>query len=695
VSRRQRRRLLVTFGIVLGVALALSALFLRGGFNQFQRRLTDILFLKAAQTPEPSRFAVIVGMDDKSLVELRRYGRVFNWPRSLHAEVVRRLTEAHARTIMYDVLFDAPGEGDDELVGAVKEAIDRATYVVMPLAGDPLSHRATTRFRPESYGAVFEPLPELKAAANGLGMANQLPDTDGTIRRIPLVFDVAGEQVPSLSLMAAARYLRRPQPWDGPVGNGFIPLAGRSIPIDDNDTMIINYAGGPYKSAPPAFTVVSFVDVLNGLVPPETFERKLVLIGLTATGFADDYWTPPSIGGKMDGVEIQANAIDTILRAEFLWASPPNVTVALIFGFALLAGATLFALPPLVAALLGALGLIGFAVYAFTSFDNAGVIFNLIYPPMSLFFTFGGIMLHRVVFEQGQARALRGVLGQYLSPAVVAEVTRDPGSLKLGGDEREMTVLFSDLRGFTSFAETLDPEALVHTLTEYLTAMSDVIFDYKGTIDKYMGDAIMAFWGAPQQQEDHAWLACEAALGMIRGLERLNHHWAAEGRPPLAMGIGINTGVMKVGNMGSASRFDYTVVGDAVNLASRLEGLNKEYGTSCIVSASTLKAAGGGLRARFLDLVAVKGKSAPVEVFEVLPGDAALGEHTAEALGAYEKGVRAYRARDWLRAAAHFQEALRWGPDDAPSALYLDRCQALIAEPPPAEWNGVFVMTHK
>ena len=695
MTRRQKRRVIVASAIALAVASLLTVLFLDGRFVQFQRQLSDVLFLTKARSPQVSRFVVIVGLDDKSTVELRRYGRVFNWPRSLHAQLVHQLTEARARAIMFDVLFDAPSDTDDELAQAFKVAQDEATNIVLAAAGDPLTKRETARGRLEWYGDTFEPLPTFKELVSGIGMANQLPDPDGTIRRVPLVLEAADELVPTLPLITAAKFLRRPQAWDGPIENGAVPLAGRMIPIDDNGAIIVNYAGGPHESAPPAFPVVSFVDVLNGRVPPETFERKLVLVGLTATGFADDYWTPPSISGKMDGVEIQANAIDTILRSEFLRDSPVGLTIALIFGFAALAGVTLVTLSPLLAALIGALALAIFAVAASAYFDNGGVILNMVYPPLSLFLAFGGIMLHRIIFEQGQTRAMRGVLGQYLSPAVVTEVTRDPDSLKLGGDQREMTVLFSDLRNFTSFSESLDPETVVQTLCSYLTAMSDVIFKYQGTIDKYIGDSVMAFWGAPTRQPNHAALACQAALEMADALDELNRQWLAEARRPLAMGIGINTGVMKVGNMGSSSRFDYTVMGDAVNLGSRLEALNKEYGTTLIVSGATLRASENGFRSRFIDLVAVKGKNEPVEVFELIRSVSPFAGDAGEALRAYNAGIEAYRERDWLLAAARFQEALRFAPNDGPSALYLERCQRLMEDPPPADWDGVFVMTHK
>jgi adenylate cyclase len=695
VTRRRRRRLLITFLILVVVASALSGLFVNGYLHQAQRQASDNLFFKAREiSPEPSQHVVIVSVDDKSLIELKQYGRFFYWPRTLHAEVVRQLTEARARTIAFDVLFDADGEGDQALAQAIDEAAARATFVLLATAGDPLTRYQNRPDRWQGYSEILEPRPAFKDVASGLGLTNQDPDVDGTIRRTPMVFEVDGQPYPSLQLIAVARFLRRPQPWDGPIVNDRIPLAGREIPIDARGNIIVNYAGGPYESSPSAFTVVSFVDVLRGRVSPETFRGKLVLIGMTGTGYADDYWTPTSVRGKMDGIEIHANAIDTILRGDFIRNVSPSVTIGLIFVMGLVAAITLLSLPMFAAALGSSLALAVYVLTASYAFDGH-VVLNLVYPPLALFLTYTGVVFYRVIFEQGQARALRGVLGQYLSPSVVAHVTRDPDSLKLGGDEREMTVMFSDLRGFTTFSESLDPETLVHLLNEYLTVMSDVIFKYEGTIDKYMGDAIMAFWGAPQHQPDHAALACRAALEMVTALKDLNARWAEQGRPPLAMGIGINTGIMKVGNMGSNSRFDYTVLGDAVNLASRLEGLNKEYGTTLIVSRATLDETGGVFHDRFLDLVAVKGKREPVEVFEILDAERVPGIYAGPALRAYDEGIKLYRERDWLGAAAKFQEALRLSPDDGPGAVYLQRCEELMNAPPPVDWDGVYVMTRK
>jgi len=701
VTRRQRRRLLITVAIVAAVASVLTAGFLGNQFNQVQAKITDSFFVTRAASPEQSRFVTLVGIDDRSLAELRPYGRLMNWPRSFYADVVRRLTDARARTIVFDVLFDAPAPGDDELAAALEYASSNATTVLMPAYGDPLARQPLLDGRRDGFRELFEPLPELAERVQGIGMVNQRPDPDGTVRRYPLVFDVREETYPSLALLAVSKYLRRPEPWDGPIVDGIVPLAGREIPIDARGTMTVNYLGGPHESGRPSLPVASFVDVMSGRAPLEAFDRKVVLIGATATGFADDYWTPTSLDGKMDGVEIHAQAIDTILRGEFMHDVPRWRTVLFIWLYALLAGILLVGLPTLVASAGSGLALVVYVLAASYAFDHTGSVLNLVYPVLAMLLTSSMVMLHRVIFEQGETRALRGVLGQYLSPSVVAHVTRDLDQLKLGGDQREMTVLFSDLRGFTTFSETLDPETLVHTLNEYLTAMSDVIFKHGGTIDKYMGDAVMAFWGAPQEQPTHAVYAVRAALEMMRELERLNTEWGTAGRVPLAMGIGVNTGTMKVGNMGSTSRFDYTVLGDSVNLGSRLEGLNKEYGTSLIVSAATLTQTGGAFRERFLDLVAVKGKKEPVEVYEILgerAGPAGTGriDEAGEAmLRAYRAGVDAYRTRDWLGAAARFQEALRHRPSDGPSAVYLQRCEALMADPPPADWDGVYVMTRK
>jgi len=703
MSRRFLRRLFVGLSLSLSLGLLLNLAFLGGLFTRFQQQSTDFLF-KARGDLTASR-TVIVGVDDRSLQELRDYGRFFTWPRTLHAQVIEQLTQARARTIALDILFDAPALGDDELV----QAMAAHGNVVQPVAGDPATAMPPGP-GPQSYGSVIRPTAELASVSPLLGHANQAPDSDGTVRRAPMFIRVndVDADVPALPLAAVTRFLRRPQVADGPIQDGTFPFAGRQVPVDDDTNIIINFRGAPSDSTrKSAFTVVPFVDVLNGTYPPGIFDGKLVFIGVTALAFADDYWTPPSIRERMDGVEIHANAAETLVQADFLTPAPQSVTTASIFLAALIAGLALVILPPLAAFGVNALALVVYVGLAFLLFDAVklnyqlgpipipSVLLNLFYPPFALLLSSGGVMLYRTVFEQRQQRALRGALSQYLSPDVMQEVAANPESVRLGGEKREMTVMFSDLRGFTSYSETIDPQELVHTLNSYLTEMTDVIFHHRGTVDKYMGDAIMAFWGAPRPQADHARRACDTAVDMMRELEILNNRWHMEGKQKLSIGIGLNTGAMTVGNMGSQRRLDYTVMGDSVNLASRLEGLNKEYGTNIIVSDSTLSEVGDGYVTRYLDLVIVKGRSTPVAVYELVGRKGEVSGERLQALSIYEEGGRLYSSRDWLGAAARFQEVLRLDPEDAPASLYLERCEALMADPPPEEWDGVYVMTHK
>jgi adenylate cyclase len=701
MSRRIVRRLLAGLGVSFALGLLLNVAFVLGLFTRFQQQSTDFLF--KARGELPASRTVLVAIDDRTLQELSEYGRFFTWPRSLHAQVIEQLTQARARTIALDILFDVPAPGDAELI----QAIAAHGNVVQPVAGDPTA-ALPPGTGPQAFNSLIRPTAEIGAASPVLGHANQSPDGDGTVRRAPMFLRVNDEDVPSLPLAAVARFLRRPRVMDGPIQDGAFPFAGRQVRVDEHTDMVINFRGGPSDaSRPSAFKVISYVDVLRGTFPASAVEGQLVFIGVTALAFADDYWTPPSIRERMDGVEIHANVAETLLQGDFLTPAPQVVTSTSILLFALIAGLALTFLPPLAGFGLNALALCLYMALAFLFFDASklnyqlgpvpipSMLLNLFYPPAALLLSSVGVMLYRTVFEQRQQRALRGALSQYLSPDVMQEVAANPESVRLGGEKREMTVLFSDLRGFTSYSETIDPQELVQILNQYLTEMTDVIFEHRGTVDKYMGDAIMAFWGAPRPQSDHARRACDTAVEMMRALEVLNRQWQAEGKEKLNIGIGINTGPMTVGNMGSQKRLDYTVMGDSVNLGSRLEGLNKEYGTSIIISDSTLAQIGDGYVTRYLDLVIVKGRSAPVAVYQLIGREGEVSAEQRQALAVYEEGSRLYTSRDWLGAAAKFQEVIRLDPNDAPAALYLERCEALMTDPPPEEWDGVYVMTHK
>jgi adenylate cyclase len=691
VNATIRRQLAVKLGLAILIGSLMSLALLNGFLRPLQLQSGDLLFRLKPDTT--AKWTVLVAIDDRSLAELRSKGRFYNWPRDLHAKVTDNLKAAGARIIAWDVLFDAPAEGDSELV----ESIRQAGNVLLAEVGDEATRLPAAPGRPHRYGAAIEPLPAFRDAAIGTGHANVLPDTDGVIRATPLIMQVGDDEVPALPMLLAAKFLRRPQVFEAPIQDGKLPFAGRDIPLHDESKLWISYLGDSSKvTNPPTFPTISYVDALNNTFSMDVVRSKAVVVGVTGSAFGDDYWTPISRSRKMDGVEIQANTFETIMRPElFIRPAGQHTMLGLIYLAALVPALALLLLPPLPALLLGIVAALGYLAVAVTAVDYWQIILDLPFPVLTLGLSYVAILLYRVIFEQAQQRALKGALSQYLSPDVMEEVARDPSALRLGGEKRDMTVLFSDVRGFTSLSEQMEPERLVHLLNVYLTRMSDVIFRHQGTIDKYMGDAIMAFWGAPKSQPNHARLACQAALGMMAELTKLNSELGAEGLPRLDIGIGLNSGPMSVGNMGSDRRFDYTVMGDAVNLGSRLEGLNKEYGTNVIVSETTLAQAGADVGARFVDLVAVKGKKEPCAVYELISMNGRVDGKLKAALAAYERGVERYRAGDYTGAQVHFAEALRLDGDDGVSVMYLERCRGLAENPPPADWDGVYVMTHK
>jgi adenylate cyclase len=691
MTKRERTRLLVSIVIAAAVGLGLVVTYRLHLFTTLQQISHDTFY--RAQNPArygdvPTRY-VIVAIDSKSL---ERLGRWTGWDRAYYARVVDQAKAADARVIAFDVGFFEPGPGDAELARAIGEAGN----VIQPIAGVFSDERADSSgirrlTRPEV------PLPALRAASPLLGSVNVTTDNDGSVRTVPLIIDVDGQRMPALSFASVAEALRQtPQLDQSPPRFQF---ALRDVPISDGYGMRINYVGPPSQvDGRQTFTTVSFVDVMEGRVDPSVFRDKRIFVGmLGAQGFADDYWTPVSTAptGKMSGVEIHVNAAATLERAAFLTPEDSAVTTATIFLLALLAGLASARLSVLKSLLvLAAIAVL--YIFIASQFFDRGQILNLVFPLAALALPQAAMATYYVIFEQRQVRFLRGAMGRYLSPSVMEAIIRRPELLQLGGEKREMTVLFSDIRGFTTFAERLDPQDLVTLLNEYLTAMTDVVYRHDGVLDKYMGDAIMAFWNSPVDQPDHARRGCLTALDMLQELHRLRDQWQARGIPPLNIGVGLNSGPMSVGNMGSSSRFDYTVMGDAVNLSSRLEGANKEYGTNIIISESTLTAVReDGFVVRFLDLVAVKGKSEPVAVYELIGQAGQFGTLSPELLATYEEGTRLYRAQRFDEAAARFSEVLAARPADGPSRMYLERCEDLAVAPPPPDWDGVFVMTHK
>jgi len=695
---------------------------------------------------------VIAVIDEKSLSELGRWP----WPRTTIAQMVRKLKKNGAKAVGFDIVFSEPdinsnlktidalwaemkksgisqpgviellrrkragADTDAILAASIKEAgnvtlgyffhfarkgsdkelahlteqriaqnarrIENSRYpMVNSTAGKPNDAYMPHAFAPEAN------IPVLSAAGRNSGYFNALPDSDGSNRWSPLVIAFENNYYSSLAVSLVQAYLDFPNLSLNlePFGVKSVAIDDIVVPTDESGQLLINYMGPPQT-----FPHYSIADILADRLPKDTFRNKIVLVGATAIGIYDLRVTPFS--STFPGVEIHANVIDNILHRNFLIHSSVTrfIDICSIILFGVILGLLIPRLRPITGMIAAFLMIAAFVVINFFVFFSFNTWLNLVYPLITMATIYLGITIYHYFKEEREKKKIRGAFQYYLTSSVINEMLKDPDKLKLGGDKKDLTVLFSDIRGFTTISEKMTPEELVALLNEYLTTMTNQVFHHDGLLDKYMGDAIMAVFGAPLDQPDHALRACRTALAMMEELHKLQEKWKAEGRPVFDIGVGLNSGDMVVGNMGSEMRFDYTVMGDMVNLGSRLEGTNKEYGTNIIISEFTYEKVKDAMCCRELDGVRVKGKLKPVKIYEL------LGEKKDEAafrdlLEGFGRGLALYREAKWDEAIAAFQGVLASRPDDYPSKMYVERCKNLKENPPAESWDGVFVMTKK
>jgi adenylate cyclase len=546
-------------------------------------------------------------------------------------------------------------------------------------------------------------LPNLAEAAASYGFFNIIPDADGTIRRALFVIRYQDQDFfPSLALQVLRQYESIPDQqiaaYIAADGVERIQFGDHKLYPWQDGSGLINYVG-PYHSYPH----YSMVDVLHGTVPTDAFRDKIVFVGGTALGIGDLRNTPfeKQDSGYM-GVEIHANILDNLLHS----AEPQRtflirgfneeiVDIAFIVFFGIGLGLWCGRSRPLTATLTAMVVLGAFFGFVYYGFAHWGRWYSFVLPAATLVGSYASITSFRVIHEEREKRKIRKTFSQYLSPGVIALVEKDPNKyIRPGGEVKELTVMFSDIRDFTTLSEGLTPDELVNLLNQYLSAMTDILFRNLGTLDKYIGDAIMAFWGSPFPQQDHAYRACNCALEMMAGLEELNRKWAEQGRRQIAIGIGLNTGPVNVGNMGSDKRLAWTVMGDNVNLASRLEGMTKEYRNRVIISEFTYAQVADQFVAREVDRIRVKGKKKPVVIYELL---APISESHAYAalLTKYNAALEVYRSQNWREAAGAFGELLAVYPDDGPTQILLQRSVEFLEETPEPDWDGVYVMKSK
>ena len=659
---------------------------------------------------EPRPDILIITIDEQSEKQLQERTP---WKRSVHAEMIRTLMKLKPRLIIYDLIFQAETEPEEDtaLADSLYDAYDEQQEMGLVILAQYISPERLER-----------PLPLFADNAGGTGLINIFPDQDNIVRSVPIATQTLDGTTAhyhlSLGLEAAALY-------QGGVNDITFPDPQTTVlsQKDGNTThervrviapggkLLINFIGGRYS-----YPMIPFWKILRGECQPEDIEGKVIFIGDTSLTAHDYFLTPfrtphqqfvealrqeTPEGGQLTnistfGVEIHAQAFQTILEQTYIRKVAPLWSMISILGVGIGSGLLLFQdrkflMNTVIFLLLG--GVVwGVSQYLF----NVSSLWVDMAPLEGVIFLnfIGGLGFQRAIALYNKNK-VKGAFQQYVSTAVVDEVLKHPEKLQLGGERKFLTVLFSDIRGFTSISEKMESQELVEFLNKYLTEMTEIVLRYDGTLDKYMGDAIMAIYGAPISQEDHPLRACSSALEMMARLKELRVQWQAQGNPLIDIGIGINSGLMTVGNMGSEKRFDYTVMGDHVNLGSRLEGTNKQYGTNIIISEYTYQQVKDAMIARELDLVRVKGKKEPVKIYELLGRAGEVEQNVIQGRTYFEAGLEGYRQTRWDDAIEQFTQAISLYGEDAPSTLYLTRCQDYQLTPPPENWDGVYVMTTK
>jgi len=696
-----------------------------------------------SETTSPKAPITIVAVDEKSLKEIGRWP----WPRDILARLVEEIDTAEPRVIGLDMFFPEESTPDtiistgemerivreylgpenprtDDLVFALRETIedtggdsdDEILARAIASAGNvvtvhhfftetdsriPLYHTEKPLYAAPfgivqgmspypaavTAGGILENISILSEAGSDSGFINIRMDTDGTVRRAPLTIYYQGEYYPSLALVMAKRYLDVPfeRLFLDEYGVVGVELDDSFIPTDDTGNLWIHYIG-PGGS----FSHISAVDVLEGTADLTEIKDGIVLVGTTATGLGDVRVTPVST--VFPGVEIHATIIDNIISGNMFtmpgWMAAVHLLIIVFLG--LLTGLVLLRPGPFIGLVLTVFLLAGyFFGYRYLLLEQQLNIF-IIYPAITLFAVYTSVTTSKYFAESQKKRYIQRAFSQYLSPAVIKELMDNPARLNLGGEERVLTAMFTDIEGFSLISERMKPEEIVRILNEYFTVMTEIIFAFNGTVDKYEGDAIMAFFGAPIQNKHHARETVRAAYYMQKRLEQLRDKWKRENNPLLHMRVGINTGPMVVGNLGSIQKMDYTVMGDAVNLAARFEPINKLFGTKIIIGDETKKEVEDEFIVRELDFTRVPGRSAPVTIYEVLEEKGNSDAPTQKKAELFAEGRKLFLERKFVKARELFLAILSQDEADTPSTVYVKRCEYFIENPPGDSWDGIF-----
>jgi len=672
-------------------SLLLASLTLTPLFSTFELKAYDLLS-RLCNPAKGHPEIVIVQVDQQSLDSLAAEGVTWPWPRQVYAPLFERLGQAAA--VFVDINFSEPSSygNEDDLILA--EALTKTGNVVLPVfatansrsldpAGQAFLERIAVKgtARPAlSQPYAITPIAPLSSAAHGGGNVMIKPDRDGVYRRLPLLFEAAGHTLPHFVVghLLEKRVIT--------VEGGHLMRAGVPLPLEQ-DALLVRFPAGakPYETVP-AVDLIS--DAGAARYPAGYFKGRKVFLGLTAAGLYD--MKPTAVSSIASGVSVHAATLDALLNDDYLRPVPTGalvlfmaVIVAVVCGFVLTHTSILSNLALVLATAVAAFGLPA-ALFA------QGWYLALIPSLAALVASFAVASIYSYATEGRERRFVRRAFSQYMDETIVAHLLKNPDLIKPGGQRRRVTVFFADIAGFTTIAEQFPPEETALMLHDVLNAVSEEVIRHRGVIDKYIGDCVMAFWGAPLDSPDAAENACRAALASLEALEEVNAGFRERGLGAISMRVGLHTGDAIVGNLGSDRLFDYTVVGDTVNLASRLESANKYFSTRIMISDDTLRDAGDGFVVRELGLIAVKGKLQPIRIHELLAESARAPAELLQWAGEYRRAMELFHSRQWQAAEGLFEALLLQQPQDAPAARYRDWCRDCIQSSPLTDdWNVI------
>lgn len=680
--------------MLAGTAAFLLALILNGlrPFRHLEWKTWDVR-LQAFSSPSRADPDIVLFLVDQYSLDVyeKQQSLPWPWPREMYAAVIRFLQAGGAKACFFDIFMTEGSRYGVEDDRRLAEAMREAGNVFLPIflseeekESDVASVRLLSRFALStetapygpgfSFKSVTVPLESLFFSAKGIGNVRVLPDEDGVYRRMPLIFSYQNLLLPSVAL-SVVHFVEGGQKI-------------QNIPLDESGQMIIRYHGpaGTYRTYSIAAIINSWALMEEGKAPqifPREFAGKIVLIGLSAPGLYDLKTSP--LSAVIPGVEIHAAVMDNLLHRDFVRRPSRHWLLGFAVFVALLTGIGISFLRQIWKIILFSFFCMALPVAAAGLAFISGCWLELILPEISVLSALIGASLLNYSVEGKQRRFIKNVFRHYLSPDVIERIIANPSLLRLGGEQRTITSFFSDVAGFTTISEKLLPEELVGLLNEYLSEMTDIILTQGGTLDKYEGDAIVAFWNAPLDQPDHALFACRAALACQERLAELKADFHRRFGIELAVRIGLNSGTAVVGNMGSSRRFDYTAMGDAVNLAARLESACKQYKVPILAGEATYQGVKSKIIFREVDRLRVVGKKIPVKIFQVIGEKEKVPASEQEKIHIFHQALEAYRRRDWEKAIGLLKQL----EPDPLAQLYIARCEGFQQNPPPDEWDTI------